>query len=91
MLARRIFLKTILTDSEPLKKRWPVDASEMQAMYLIAESLVLGWNVIKDEFKTTKTLKDKPPEKLLEDGFSTPMPLFCLICTIISSKTCILD
>jgi len=45
----------------------------------------------KDEFKTTKTLKDKPPEKLLEDGFSTPMPLFCLICTIISSKPCILD
>ena len=33
----------------------------------------------------------KPPEKLLEDGFSTPMPLFCLICTIISNKTCILD
>ena len=32
-----------------------------------------------------------PPEKLLGDGFSTPMPLFCLICTIISNKTYILD
>jgi len=32
-----------------------------------------------------------PPEKLLGDGFSTPMPLFCLICTSISNKTCILD
>ena len=32
-----------------------------------------------------------PPEKLLGDGVSTPMPIFCLICTIISNKTCILD
>jgi len=32
-----------------------------------------------------------PPEKLFGDGFSTPIPLFCLICTIISNKTCILD
>jgi len=32
-----------------------------------------------------------PPEKLLGDGVSTPMPLFCLICTMISNKTCILD
>ena len=31
------------------------------------------------------------PEKLLGEGFSTPMPLFCLIFTIISNKTCILD
>ena len=29
-----------------------------------------------------------PPEKLLGNGFSTPMPLFCLIFTIISNKTC---
>ena len=28
-----------------------------------------------------------PPEKLLGDGFSTPMPLFCLIWTIISNKS----
>ena len=28
---------------------------------------------------------DSPPEKLLGDGLSTPVPLFCLICTIISS------
>ena len=32
-----------------------------------------------------------PPEKLLGDGLSTPVPLFCLICTIISIKTAILD
>ena len=32
-----------------------------------------------------------PTEKLPEDGFWTPMPLFCLICNIISNKTCILD
>jgi len=31
------------------------------------------------------------PEKLFGDGFSTPMPLLCLICTIISNKPCILD
>jgi len=34
---------------------------------------------------------DMPPEKLLGDGISTPMILLCLICTIISNKTCILD
>jgi len=28
-------------------------------MYLIAENLVNDWDVIKDEFKKTKTLKDK--------------------------------
>jgi len=28
-------------------------------MYLIAENPVIGWDVIKDEFKKTKTLKDK--------------------------------
>jgi len=28
-------------------------------MYLIAENLVNGWDVMKDEFKKTKTLKDK--------------------------------
>jgi len=33
----------------------------------------------------------RPPEKLLGVGFSTSMPLFCLICTIISNKPCILD
>jgi len=33
----------------------------------------------------------KLPETLLGDGFSTPMPLFCLICTITSNKTCTLD
>jgi len=27
-----------------------------------------------------------PPEKLLGDGLSTPVPLFCLICTIVSKK-----
>jgi len=28
-------------------------------MYLIAQNLVSVWDVIKDEFKKTKTLKDK--------------------------------
>jgi len=28
-------------------------------MYFIAENLVNVWDVIKDEFKKTKTLKDK--------------------------------
>jgi len=32
-----------------------------------------------------------PPEKLLGGGLSTPVPPFCLFCTIISSKPCILD
>ena len=59
ILARRIFLKNILVDSAALKKRWPVDASEILIMYLIAENLVNVWGVIKDEFKKTKTLKDK--------------------------------
>jgi len=59
ILSRRIFLKTILADSAALKKRWPVDASEILTMYLIAENLVNDWDVIKDEFKKTKTLKDK--------------------------------
>jgi len=59
ILARRIFLKNILVDSAALKKRWPVDASEILTMYLIPENLVNVWDVIKDEFKKTKTLKDK--------------------------------
>ena len=42
-----------------LKKRWPVDANEIQTTYLIAENLVNGWDIIKDEFQKTKTLKDK--------------------------------
>jgi len=32
-----------------------------------------------------------PPEKLLGDGLSTPVPLVCLICAIISNKTGIFD
>jgi len=59
ILVRRIFLLTILADSTALKKRWPVDASEILTIYLIAENLVKGWDVIKDEFKKTKTLADK--------------------------------
>ena len=42
--------KIILADSEALKKRWPVDASEILTMYLIAENPVNVWDVIKDEF-----------------------------------------
>jgi len=59
MFARQIFLKTILADSAALKKRWPVDASEILTMYLIAENLVNDWVIIKDEFKKKKTLKDR--------------------------------
>jgi len=32
-----------------------------------------------------------PPEKLLGGGLSTPVHPFCLFCTIISNKICILD
>jgi len=32
ILARRIFLKIILADSAALKKRWPVDVSEILTM-----------------------------------------------------------
>ena len=78
ILARQILLKTILADSGALKKRWPVDASEIQTMYLIAENLVIGWDVIKDELKKTKTLKDKnlliamtyQPWELCDDSFT---------------------
>jgi len=52
-------LKNILVDSAALKKRWPVDASEILTMYLITENLVNVWDVVKDEFKKNKTLKDK--------------------------------
>ena len=78
ILANRIFLKTLLTDSTALKKRWPVDVSEILTMYLIAENLVNDWHVIKDEFKKTKTLKDKhlliamvhQPWELCDDTFT---------------------
>jgi len=47
-------------------------------MYLIAENLVNGWDVIKDEFKKTKTLADKnlliammyQPWELCDDSFT---------------------
>ena len=47
-------------------------------MYLIAENLVNHWDVIKDEFKNTKTLKDKhllipmmyQPWELCDDTFT---------------------
>ena len=32
-----------------------------------------------------------PHQKLLENRILTPVPLFCLICTIISNKTGIFD
>jgi len=41
-----------------------------------------------DAISITRVL---PPEKLLGDGLSTPVPFFCLICTIISNKTGIFD
>jgi len=78
ILARRIFLLNILADSAALKKRWPVDASEILTMYLIAENLVKNWDVIKDEFEKTKTLADKrlliammyQPWELCDDAFT---------------------
>jgi len=78
ILARRIFLKTILADSAALKKRWPVDVSEILTMYLMTEHLVNHWDVIKDEFKKTKTLADKrlliammyQPWELCDDTFT---------------------
>ena len=78
ILARRIFRLTILADSTALKKRWPVDASEMMTMYLIAENLVKSWEVIKDEFHKNKTLADKrlfiammyQPWELCDDTFT---------------------
>jgi len=69
---------TILADSATLKKRLPVDACEMVTMYLIAENLIKGWDVIKDEFRKTKTLADKrllivimyQPWELCDDTFT---------------------
>ena len=74
-------------------------------MYLtdISETDVSVWRIcgshktqLRHEFKSDKNLSwhhmwVSPHEKLPGDGVSTPMPLFCLICTIISNKTCILD
>ena len=47
-------------------------------MYLIAENLVKGWDVVKDEFEKTKTLVDKRlliammyrPWELCDDTFT---------------------
>jgi len=61
ILARRIFLKTIMADSAALKKHWPVDASEILTMYLIAENLVNHWDVIKDEFKKNQDPRRQTP------------------------------
>ena len=69
---------TILADSAALKKRWPVGASVILTMYLIAENLVNHWDVIKDEFKKAKTLADKrllitmmyQPWELCDDTFT---------------------
>ena len=78
IFARWIFLKAILSAQAPPKKRWPDYASEMLTMYLIAENLVIGWDIIKNEFKPTKTLKDKSlliaimyqPWELCDDSFT---------------------
>jgi len=55
ILARWIFLRRLFWQA--LKKRWPVDASEILTMYLIAENLVNDWDVIKDEFKKPRPSK----------------------------------
>jgi len=41
--------------------------------------------------KYVRDRSDTPHQKLLGDGFLTPVTLFCLICTIISNKTGIFD
>ena len=69
---------TILADSTALKKRWPVDPSEMMTKYLIVENLVKNCEVIKDEFHKTKTFADKrlfiammyQPWELCDDTFT---------------------
>ena len=38
-----------------------------------------------------RKMRETPHQKLLEGGFLTPVPLFCLICTISPNKTGILD
>ena len=38
-------------------------------MYLIAENLVNHWDVIKDEFKQTKTLGQTKTKTLIKDEF----------------------
>ena len=51
---------------------------EMLTMYLIAENLVKGWDVVKGEFNKTKTLAHKrlfiammyQPWKLCDDTFT---------------------
>jgi len=78
ILARRIFLKIILADSAALKKRWPVDVSEILTMHLMTENLVNHWDVIKDKFKKTKIFADKrlliammyQPWELCDDTFT---------------------
>ena len=47
-------------------------------MYLLAQNLAIGWNIIRNEFKTTKTLKDNSlliammyqPWGLCDDSFN---------------------
>ena len=67
-----------MADSAALKKRLPVDGSEILTMYPIAENLVNDWDVIKDEFKKIKTHKNKrlliammyQPWELCDDTFT---------------------
>ena len=55
------------------------------------ESWTISAPICLNCYTLAESCKPNPLEKLLGDGFSTPMPLFCLIYTIISNKTCILD
>ena len=57
ILTRRIFLKTILADSTALKKRWPVDVSEILTMYLISENQANDWDVYFRKGLTFKRLE----------------------------------
>jgi len=81
--------------------RWPgtMNHSQKSALYLHdSANRVASWLLgtccrctDMRRFTMYIILRCIPPEKLLGDGFSTPVPLFSLICTIISNKPCILD
>ena len=62
-----------------------------RCIYILSCILYVAAPLIYIDIKYVWVLSYIPPEKLFEDGFSTPTALFDLICTIISNKPCILD
>jgi len=73
-----MYLKAILNDPTPLKRRWPEDAADIAFWYRVAEHLVNDWAALQDEFKTDKTLENKhlliammyQPWELCDDVFT---------------------